>query len=231
MSTDRSLIVRDLRELADLLSAHSLHLAYENWCWSTHAPTWRDVYSLILEVDRPNIGLCLDTFQTAGYEYGDPTTASGLVGGAGGKEGEGVDGKEEEGREKGVKELETRYRRSLEQLVREVPREKIYILQISDAYRVHLPDKLDAEGKRPRVQWSSSLRPLPYEGGYLPIVPMARAVWETGFRGWWSMEVFDGGSSGTAMKREDWEGKKGEDYARRAMASLRRFVGEVGGRC
>ena len=36
-------------------------------------------------------------------------------------------------------------------------------------------------------------RPMPFDGGYLPVVEMTRAVWDTGFRGVYSMEIFDGG--------------------------------------
>jgi hypothetical protein len=38
---------------------------------------------------------------------------------------------------------------------------------------------------------------LPFEGGYLPIIEVARAVLATGARTWWSVEVFDGGPQGT----------------------------------
>ena len=98
-----------------MLTAHNFRLAYENWCWSTHAPTWRAVWNIVRKVDRPNVGLCLDTFQTAGSEWADPTTASGLI--------------EDVPRD----ELERRFRASLQDLAREVPPEKIYLLQLSDA--------------------------------------------------------------------------------------------------
>jgi hypothetical protein len=46
---------------------------------ATHAPTWKDVSNIVQAVDRSKAGLCLDTFQTAGGEWGDPTTPSGLI--------------------------------------------------------------------------------------------------------------------------------------------------------
>jgi hypothetical protein len=73
-------------------------------------------------VDRPNIGLCLDTFQTVGSEYADPTTSSGLI------STEGVQAK-----------LEQNWEHSLANLTKTVPKEKIYLLQISDAYRLKTP--------------------------------------------------------------------------------------------
>ncbi|KAF2016016.1 xylose isomerase-like protein [Aaosphaeria arxii CBS 175.79] len=177
---DRSKIVGDLRDLADLLAEHGFNLAYENWCWSTHAPDWKDVWRIVQEVDRSNIGLCLDTFQSAGGEWADPTTSSGLI--------EGV----------GRQELEERFDKSMDELADSIPKDKIYLLQISDAYKPPSPlsSELDKSGTRPRGRWSHDFRPLPYDGGYLPVVDVAKAVLKTGFRGWFSYEVFDGGADG-----------------------------------
>ena len=179
---DKSKIVPDLQLLCDMLKDHGFRLAYENWCWSTHAPDWKHVWSIVQQVERPNIGLCLDTFQTAGGEWGDPRTASGL-------------------REDVPKdELDKRFQESLEELSTTVPKDKIYLLQISDAYKV--PQPFDAErddaGLLPRGRWSHDFRPLPYNGGYLPVIDVAKAVLNTGFRGWFSYEVFDGGADGKA---------------------------------
>jgi len=181
---DRKRIVPDLRELADMLGDHGFKLAYENWCWSSHAPDWKDVWAIVKEVDRDNMGLCLDTFQTAGGEWADPTTSSGLL------------------EDVPKDELEKRFRHSLEELSRQVPKEKIYLLQISDAYKFPSPlsTEADESGLRPRGRWSHDFRPLPYNGGYLPVADVARAVLKTGFRGWFSYEVFDGGPDG---KRQD----------------------------
>jgi hypothetical protein len=100
---DKSRMVPDLRELCDMLHAHGFRCAYENWCWSTHAPDWKDVWGIVKEVDRDNIGLCLDTFQTAGGEWADPRTSSGLL--------------EDVGKE----ELERRFNESLDELARTIP--------------------------------------------------------------------------------------------------------------
>lgn len=86
----------------------------------------------------------------------------------------------------------------MEDLSSTIPKDKIYLLQISDAYKLSQP--LDAErddsGLLPRGRWSHDFRPLPYNGGYLPVADVARAVLKTGFRGWFSYEVFDGGADG-----------------------------------
>ncbi|KAI4119156.1 MAG: hypothetical protein LQ338_007314 [Usnochroma carphineum] len=200
-------LASDLQQLADLLAAQNFRLAYENWCWATHAPDWKDVWEIVKKVDRPNVGLCLDTFQTAGGEWADPTTASGLIEREGGREA-----------------LQGQFETSLQIMSRTIPKEKIYILQISDAYKPRAPldPKPDESGLRPRGRWSSCLRPIPFDGGYLPVVDVAKAVLKTGFRGWFSIEVFDGGPDGSD---QDWKDMKG--YAKKAMASHKRLLQET----
>lgn len=197
-SKNKENVVADLRELADILAPKGQRIAYENWCWSTHAPGWKDVREIVRDVGRENVGLCLDTFQTAGGEWGDPTTADGVVGG---------------------EEVRKRYGSSLEELARTVPAEKIFLLQVSDAYKPPSPfEDAVVDGARPRARWSHSFRPMPYHGGYLPIEEVGRAVLRTGFRGWFSMEIFDGGVNG------DEEIEDVGKFAREAMGSMRRFL-------
>ncbi|KAJ9376950.1 hypothetical protein DTO063F5_8515 [Paecilomyces variotii] len=201
MSGNREDIIQDLRDLADKLAQNNFRIAYENWCWSTHAPTWKDVWEIVRDVDRPNVGLCLDTFQTAGSEWGDPTTSSGLI--------------ESIPRD----ELEKRWQESMDELAKTIPPEKIYLLQISDAYKPTKPlENKEINGLRPRGRWSHDFRPLPYSGGYLPIEDVTRAVLKTGFRGWFSMEVFDGGPEG---KGKDYEMP---DFAAKAQDSMQRLI-------
>lgn len=215
-SGDRSKLAADLGELADLLRPKGFRIAYENWCWATHAPGWKDVWEIVRLAGRDNIGLCLDTFQSAGGEWGDPTTESGkLEGGKGG--------------ERGVDEeaLQKSWHDSLRELAASVPAEKIYFLQISDAYLmkpplVPRPEPNDDTGLRPRGRWSHDYRPLPYDGGYLPIADFTRAVLGTGFRGWLSVEVFDG----------QFEKKYGDDlrgFADKARDSTLKLVREAAG--
>ena len=51
---------------------------------------------------------------------------------------------------------------------------------------------------------------------------VAKAVLETGFRGWFSMEVFDGGPDG-----EDMEWKDMGTYAKKAMKAHERLLEEA----
>ncbi|KAH8812706.1 xylose isomerase-like TIM barrel [Xylogone sp. PMI_703] len=201
-----SQLAADLAELADILALRGFRIAYENWCWATHAPTWKDVWTIVKMADRPNLGLCLDTFQTAGGEWGDPTTESGRIETANVSE----------------MELTMSYRISLDELARTIPPEKIFFFQISDAYKVSPPlePKTDESGLRPRGQWSHDYRPLPYDGGYLPIASVVQAVLTTGFRGWFSIEVFDG----------KFEEKYGDDlvgYAKKAYEAHSRLLDDA----
>lgn len=216
-TADRDRLAADLAALADALAPLGLRVAYENWCWATHAPTWRDAWDLVRRADRPNLGLCLDTFQSAGGEWADPTTGSGLVevdgGGGGGAAGDEA-------------ALAARWRASCRALAAEVPGDKIFFLQISDAYKMTPPlsAEPDEGGLRPRGRWSHDYRPLPYDGGYLgtQMAEFARAVLETGFRGWWSVEVFDG----------EFEAKYGDGlgrFATKAREGTRRLLKEAAG--
>ncbi|KAF9730701.1 hypothetical protein PMIN06_004198 [Paraphaeosphaeria minitans] len=205
---DLDRVVPDLRELCDMLEPHGFKVAYENWCWSSHAPDWKDVWRIVKDVDRDNIGLCLDTFQTAGGEWADPTTEFGLLD------------------DVSKIELIHRFSASLGDLSKTIPKDKIYLLQISDAYEVPEPlsKEPDESGLRPRGRWSHDFRPLPYNGGYLPVVDVATAVLRTGFRGWFSYEVFDGGPDG-----------KGEEqdlvsYAQTAFNVQQRLIAECAGK-
>ena len=201
ITSEREAIVSDLRALSDLLAKRNYRLAYENWCWSTHAPGWKEVWEIVKAVDRPNCGLCLDTFQTAGSEWGDPTTKSGLI------------------EDVSETELRKRFDASMDELASTVPEDKIYLLQISDAYKVSPPleDKIIG-GLRPRGRWSHDYRPMPYNGGYLPIEDVAKAVLKTGFRGWFSMEIFDSGPNGSGKKYEM------GPFANRAMDSMQKLL-------
>ena len=208
ISPDTNLLAADLRELADMLAEHGFRLAYENWCWATRAPGWKQVWEIVQLVGRDNVGLCLDTFQTAGGEWGDPTTESGVR--------EDVD----------KSEVDKRWRASLEELSGTVPSEKVYLLQISDAYKPHpepLSTGLGVDGLRPRGRWSHDYRGMiGKDGGYLPVREVLQAVLKTGFRGWLSVELFDGGEEGKEEREEDVEG-----YATECMRLIRKMLDDV----
>lgn len=63
---------------------------------------------MVQRAGRDNLGLCLDTFQTAGNEWADPTAESGRIPNA-----------------------DAVYRESLAQLTASVPKDKIFFFQVS----------------------------------------------------------------------------------------------------
>ena len=76
-----------------------------------------------------------------------------------------------------------------------------------------MKNELDESGMRPRGRWSHDWRPLPFQGGYLPVVEVVKAVLRTGFRGWFSMEVFDGKEEGEMA-----------EIAKRAMLAHQKLI-------
>ena len=122
--------------------------------------------------------------------------------------------------------MEKTFNASLKSLSATIPPEKIYILQISDAYKppVPLDPKPDEKGLPPRGRWSMSLRPVPFDGGYLPVTDVAKSVLQTGFRGWFSMEVFDGGPDGGDQEWKDMPG-----YTKKAIRAHERLLREAAG--
>ena len=117
--------------------------------------------------------------------------------------------------------VERRWHKSLVELASTIPREKIYLLQISDAYKMTPPieNKPDQSGLRPRGQWSHDFRPMPYDGGYLPVVEFTKVVLATGFCGYFSVEIFDG-------QEKNKHGTDMRDFSEKAMASVRRLLQE-----
>lgn len=199
ISSSFDTLAQDLADLADLCAEKGFRIAYENWCWATHAPSWKTIWQIVEKANRPNLGLCLDTFQTAGGEYGDPTTKSGLL--------------EDVSKE----ELESRWKKSLAELSATVPADKIFLLQISDAYKVDPPLQAQelGDGNRPRARWSHDHRPLPGRGGYLPVQAMLQAVLDTGFTGCLSVEVFDSTQKDNTPM---------DEYTNLAMKSLKELL-------
>jgi sugar phosphate isomerase/epimerase len=197
--------VEDIGKLADMLAVRGFRLAYENWCWATNASTWSKAWDIVRRVDRDNVGLCLDTFQIAGSEWADPTTKSGLI----------------ESDSRSIESLKEEFDKSLATLSKTVPKNKIFLLQISDAFRMEppLPNEPNEEGLRPRGQWSHDFRPLPFDGGYLPMVDVTKAVLGTGFAGWISVEVFN--SSSHKEIDVKLEARRGMDSCRLLLSSAR----------
>ncbi|KAJ6014125.1 hypothetical protein N7540_008716 [Penicillium herquei] len=118
LTDDLDVIAADLRQVADMGAAENppIRFAYENLCWSTHIDTWEKLWDVTKRVDRPNFGMCLDTFNIAGRVWADPASPTGKTPNAD------VDLKE-----------------SMERLVKEVDLAKVFYIQVVDAERMESP--------------------------------------------------------------------------------------------
>jgi len=204
---DMDVIVSDLRKLADLglLEIPQVRFAYENLCWSTHIDTWEKAWEVVKQVDRPNFGLCLDTFNIAGRVWADPTSRDGKTANA----------------DEDLSE-------SIRQMVQQVDLKKVFYIQVVDAERMTSPlvegHPFHTSGQPPRMSWSRNARAFAYEedrGAYLPVEDIARAiVHDMGYKGYISMELFS-----RTMSEE------GEhvpvEHARRGMASWAKLVSKL----
>lgn len=61
---DRGRMLEDLSTLGDLARSHGMRVGYEALAWGRHINDHRDAWSLVRDVDHPNIGLILDSFHS-----------------------------------------------------------------------------------------------------------------------------------------------------------------------
>lgn len=196
---DMDKIVADIVELAEIGAQADplINLAYESMSWGAHHDLWEQSWEVVKRANRPNVGLCLDTYHIAARVWADPCSESGKAA-------------------KGDADLAA----SLERMVRDVDVEKIFYLQLSDAERLSSPlvegHEFYNEDQPPRMSWSRNARLFPCEedrGGCLPVLDITRAIVnELGYRGWVSMEIFS-----RDLSRSD--ASKPREYAERAMVS------------
>ncbi|KIW43956.1 uncharacterized protein PV06_05002 [Exophiala oligosperma] len=148
------------------------------------------------KVDRPNFGLCLDTYHVLARLWADPTDSSGL-------------------RPGGTAAL----RDSIQRFLDVCPRDKIVYVQLSDAERMSPPiwpgHPAYHEDKYGVHSWCTYGRLFPQEdeqGAYLPMEDITHAwLVRKGWKGWVSLEVFH-----RDMKMEE---RDPEYWARRGKAS------------
>lgn len=199
---DRDQIVADLAEAADL--AFPTRIAYEALAWGTHVNTWEDSWEVVRRADRPNLGICLDTFNIAGRVWADPTSSSGRLS------------------ERADQDL----RESMARLVREVDVDKVMMVQLADGEKVDPETAFMQDDKLPKLlSWSRNARLFPCEeerGGYLPINEVIDACLNgIGYAGWVSMEVF----SRTLLEDDP---LVPSEHAVRASRSWQRVLGTLG---
>lgn len=175
ISGDLATVVKDLQQVADLglQQTPAVKFAYENLCWSTYFDTWEKAWDLVEGVDRPNFGMCLDTFNIAGRIYADPASPSGLTPNA-----------------------DAVLKASMEAMVQRIDVKKVFYIQVVDAEKMRNPlvegHAFYVQGQPARMSWSRNARLFAFEeGGYLPVMEVTRAIVEgLGYKGWVSMELF-----------------------------------------
>ncbi|RYP48694.1 hypothetical protein DL768_005474 [Monosporascus sp. mg162] len=178
LSSDPNLAIADLRKVADLGLAERppVRFVYEALAWGTHCDTWERSWEIVRDVDRPNFGLCLDTFNIAARAWADPESTTGRL-----------------------TDADRRLAESLERMVRTVDVRKLYCVQVVDAERLSTPlvegHAFYDPAQAASLTWSRNCRLFYGErdrGAYLPVDRIARAIFQgLRFEGWVSMELFN----------------------------------------
>ncbi|CAI7655108.1 unnamed protein product [Penicillium glandicola] len=171
ITSDRERLAADLAEAADV--AFPVRIAYEALAWGTYINTWEDSWDIIKRANRPNLGICLDTFNIAARVWADPSAATGRLGPSADRD----------------------LRESMDRLVREIDPDRVLMVQLADGERVDPQTPfLHVPGIPTLLAWSRNARLFPCEeerGGYLPIREVTDAcINGLGYTGWVSMEVF-----------------------------------------
>lgn len=209
VSADMDLLAADMRELADLGLAEEppIRFAHEALCWGTHVVTWEQSWELVQRVDRPNFGICFDTFNIAGRIYADPASKTACASNA-----------------------DAAFLTSMQTLLSTVDVSKIFLLQVADAERLASPLGTPSHPfyhpEQPaRMSWSRNCRLFYGEGSYGAYLPvqtiLSVLVQGLGFEGWLSFEVFN-----RALTEE--RAEVPEEMARRAAGSWQRMVRGIG---
>ncbi|KAL1875495.1 hypothetical protein VTK73DRAFT_10045 [Phialemonium thermophilum] len=208
VSDDLDLIAADLRKVADLGLQQSppVRFVYESLCWGTRVDTWETCWEVVQKVDRPNFGICLDTFNIAGRIYADPASPTGCVPNA-----------------------EEEVRRSIARLVSRVDVAKVFYVQVVDAERLAAPLVQGHPFYHPlqpaRMSWSRNCRLFYGEtdrGAYLPVREIAAAIFHgLGYEGWVSLELFN-------RRMSDPSPEVPEELAQRGAESWKKLKTDLG---
>ncbi|KAI1372375.1 xylose isomerase-like protein [Hypoxylon crocopeplum] len=178
LSEDPSVAVADLRKVADmgLQQQPPVRFVYEALCWGTRCDLWELSWDIVRAVDRPNFGLCLDTFNIAGRIYADPASPTGRT-----------------------PNCDQAVLESIVRLVTTIDVSKVFYVQVVDAERLAeplVPGHKFYDAEQPaRMSWSRNCRLFYGEkdrGAYLPVAEISRAIFRgLKFEGWVSMELFN----------------------------------------
>ncbi|KAF9062150.1 xylose isomerase-like protein [Rhodocollybia butyracea] len=199
-----------LRQLGARAEKYEVKIGYEPLSWGTVVDNWMQIWDVVKRVDRKNVGVLLDSFNTLGNQYADPGEASCIR----------------------PQQTLAKMLQNLTEMSRVIPAEKIFFYQIADGVR---PQEIltDTEDMPRRMKWSRTSRVFPCEPpasrldsvsdqenpstgylGFLPVTQMSYLVHRTGYRGWWSLEVYNS-SLHVSDEECPWS------HARRGIAGLK----------
>ncbi|KIM82864.1 hypothetical protein PILCRDRAFT_820157 [Piloderma croceum F 1598] len=169
--------VKAFRMLGQRAQNYGIRIGYEPLAWGTVINRWEQCWAVVKEVDMPNVGIILDSFNCLGRQYADPPLLSGI-------------------RPLPFSVLTS----NLIALAQTIPADKLFFYQLADASRPLKP--FESRPSRPaRMCWSRSSRLFPCEqelGGFLPVLLLTQAVMKIGYQGWWSLEIFN-----TSLEEKD----------------------------
>lgn len=208
VADDLDLSVADLRQVADigLRQSPPIRFVYESLCWGTRVDSWERCWEVVQRVDRPNFGICLDTFNIAGRIYADPQSPT-----------------------RRTPDADDAVRRSVARMAADLDPAKIFYVQVVDAERLREPlveGHAFYDPQQPaRMSWSRNCRLFYGEkdrGAYLPVKEIASAFFhDLGFDGWVSLELFN-------RRMADEGPEVPEELARRGAISWRKLVRDMG---
>lgn len=184
-------------ELAKVADTYGVNIGFEPLAWGTAIARWELVWEVVCLVDRDNVGIILDSFNSLGASWADPSQPDGR---------------------KDVPESELQD--NLAKLVDTVPAKKIFMYQVADAARPPAP--IQSFPTFPsRMQWSRKMRVFPMEpDGYLPVVDFTTALVKMGYRGAWSLEVFNASLDGAEPGVVESHGRRGIEGLERLFAAV-----------
>ncbi|KAJ3506213.1 hypothetical protein NM208_g16099 [Fusarium decemcellulare] len=208
ITEDLDLIVADFIEAADMGLQESpvINFAYEALCWGTRIDTWEASWDIVQRVDRPNFGVCLDSYNILGRIYADPASPSGKT-----------------------EDCEQATFDSIKRILSDIDNSKLFLIQVADGERLAEPLNQNHpfyNSEQPcRMSWSRNARLFygePQYGGYLPCKNVLKAIVQgLGFEGWLSFEVFN-------RRLTETDKSVPEEMARRAAESWVKMKSDLG---
>ncbi|KAJ4474314.1 xylose isomerase-like protein [Lentinula aciculospora] len=183
------------RQLGALAEKYGVRIGYEPLSWGTVVNDWMQVWDVVKRVNRENVGVLLDSFNTLGNQYADPGQASAIRKG----------------------QTLAAMLTNLEEMAMTIPAEKIFFYQVADAVR---PAEIcyDDDVMPRRMKWSRACRVFPCEParylGFLPVTQMTSLLHQMRYRGWWSLEVFNSSLQESDKGCPERHGRRGIDGLR-----------------